>query len=63
MEKEVVAITAHGNASDEKAYGKYVMDNIYITGGECEIGVTSKSLGKGLYRVFLDDFSFTKVNY
>ena len=63
MEKEVVAITAIGNASDENAYGKYVIDNIYVSGGDCEIGVTAKSLGKGLYRVFLDDFSFTKVNY
>ena len=63
MEKEVVALTAIGNASDENAYGKYVIDNIYVSGGDCEIGVTAKSLGKGLYRVFLDDFSFTKVNY
>ena len=63
MEKEVVAVTARGKSADENAYGKYVIDNIYVSGGVCEIGVTAKSLGKGLYRVFLDDFSFTKVNY
>ena len=63
MEKEAVAITAQGRAADENAYGKYVIDNIYVSGGECEIGVTAKSLGKGLYRVFVDDFSLTKVNY
>ena len=63
MEKEAVAITAQGRVADENAYGKYVIDNIYVSGGECEIGVTAKSLGKGLYRVFVDDFSLTKVNY
>ena len=63
MEKEAVAITARGRVADENAYGKYVIDNIYVSGGECEIGVTAKSLGKGLYRVFVDDFSLTKVNY
>ena len=49
MEKEVVAITAIGNASDENAYGKYVIDNIYVSGGDCEIGVTAKSSGKVNY--------------
>lgn len=58
-----VLIDALGGHYDHSAYRCYVLDNIYVSGGTCEIGVRAVSNSNGLYSVFVDDFSLTKVNY
>ena len=61
-EKEIV-IDNEGPDFDQSSWKKYVINNIYVSNGSCEIGVQAVSNGNGLYRVFIDDFSFVKVNY
>ncbi|MDD4590590.1 MAG: hypothetical protein PHG06_09225 [Parabacteroides sp.] len=61
-EKEIV-IDNEGPDFDQSSWKKYVINNIYVSNGSCEIGVQAVSNGNGLYRVFIDDFSLVKVNY
>ena len=61
-EKEIV-IDNEGTDFDQSSWKKYVINNIYVSNGSCEIGVQAVSNGNGLYRVFIDDFSLVKVNY
>ena len=58
-----ILIDAVGGHYDHDSYRRYIIDNIYVKGGTCEIGVRSVSNSNGLYSVFVDDFSLTKVNY
>lgn len=46
---------------DPSPWKKYVINNIYVWNGYCEIGVQAVANGKA--RLFVDDFSFIKVNY
>ena len=58
-----ILIDAIGGHYDHNSYRRYIIDNIYVKGGTCEIGVRAVSNSNGLYSVFVDDFSLTKVNY
>ncbi len=61
-EREIM-IDNEGPDFNQGSWKKYVINNIYVSNGSCEIGVQAVSNGNGLYRVFIDDFSFVKVNY
>lgn len=61
-EKKIL-IEAIGGHYDHNSYRRYIIDNIYVKGGACEIGVRAVSNSNGLYSIFVDDFSLTKVNY
>ena len=61
-EKKIL-IEAVGGHYDHNSYRRYIIDNIYVKGGACEIGVRAVSNSNGLYSIFVDDFSLTKVNY
>ncbi|MDD4590588.1 MAG: family 16 glycosylhydrolase [Parabacteroides sp.] len=52
---------AYDPNTDPSPWTKYVINNIYVRNGSCEIGVQAVANGKA--RLFVDDFSFHKVNY
>lgn len=59
-EKDIL-IDNVGHEYNQDSWKKYVINNIYVSNGFCEIGV--QAIGKGHARLFIDDFSLVKVNY
>ncbi len=59
--KEVFIDNVGPEYNNQNAWQRYIIDNIYVNSGSCEIGV--QAIGDGNARLFIDDFRFVKVNY